>query len=135
MSGVVKTFKIEKILKCCKDKNGNNTIYYIKWEGYDSTYNTWENESDIFMKNPYLLLQFHGKNNNNINNNVLLYNSKRMDNESDFKDDNNQSNRSTYFELNSENKSISSDNNIETRYFGRNSIVNVCYIMYNILGV
>ena len=39
-------YKIEKILKTRKKKNGEK-VYYVKWMGYDSTHNSWVNEEDI----------------------------------------------------------------------------------------
>ncbi|RWS20545.1 chromobox protein 1-like protein [Leptotrombidium deliense] len=38
-------YKIERILG--KRVNGGNVEYYLKWEGYDESYNTWEPEENL----------------------------------------------------------------------------------------
>ena len=38
-------FRIEKIIK--KKRQGNRTLYFVKWQGYDDSFNSWVSAEDL----------------------------------------------------------------------------------------
>ena len=38
-------FCIEKVI--CKKKQGNQTVYFVTWQGYNNSFNYWVSENDL----------------------------------------------------------------------------------------
>lgn len=55
-----KKFNVEKLVK--REKKNGRIKFYVKWEGYPSSQNTWENRSELIKQIPEIVKEYEKKN-------------------------------------------------------------------------